>query len=242
MKLTIAIATYNRNTMLKNLLMSICALTRRHNIELLIVNDGGSGGKIINSFCELLKQDGTNVRFIDRSENLNIYRTRYQLLSEATGDYFMFIDDDDFLDIITIHEWLNKGEFEDVDAWIFDVTTFMHNQKNPSAALYKRHNSEKDKVQFSLNGVIFNLNKLRVNLPKLKENIDKLENHNQNIGEDIFCSYWLTGGNRNPNIIPKFDPLTIINYDKSNQHMFFTDRSTNYLPGLGSMRMYLKNK
>lgn len=253
MRLTIAIATYNRNVMLKNLLMSISGLTKRHDIEVLVINDGGSEGKNIETFCSFLKKDGTNIRFIDRQENLNIFRTRLQLLKEATGDLLMFIDDDDFMDTITLHEWLNKIEYHletesesypqyisTVDAWIFDMIEFNHKQSGPGGSYLRRREyyATKTKLPFSLNSVIYNLNKLRVNLPLLEENVNKIEDHHKNIGEDIFCAYWLTGGTKNPNVVIEDGVLTLINYDMSNEHMAFTDRETNYVPGVGTMRMY----
>lgn len=253
MKLTIGIATYNRNIMLKNLLMSICGLTKRHDIEVLVINDGGAEGKNIETFCKLIKQDGTNIRFIDRQENWNIFRTRYQLLTEATGDLFMFIDDDDYMDTITLHEWLTNLEYHletepesypeylsTIDAWIFNLVEFHHKQSGPGGEYHNRRSyySTKTKLPFSLNAVIYNLKKLRVNLPLLKENIDKIENHKQNIGEDIFCAYWLTGGTKKPEVVVENGTLTILNYDMSNEHMAFVDRDKNYVPAVGTMRMY----
>lgn len=255
MKLTIGIATYNRNTMLKNLLMSILGLTRDHDIEVLVANDGGEGGNIIKNFCGMLTKAGMDIKFFDFKENRNVFWMRYELLSRATGSLFMFIDDDDFMDTITLHRWLDNIHYHldtehesypeyiaGIDAFVFNLEEFHHRANNPAVEYHNRREyySTKTKLPYSLNAVIYNLDKLRDNLPLLLENIQKIEDHKKNIGEDVFCAYWLLGGKEaKPNVKLEQGTITILNYDMTNEHMAFVNRDTNYVPGVNSMRRYV---
>lgn len=249
MKLTIGIATYNRNTMLKNLLMSILGVCRKHQIEVLVANDGGDGGPIIKNFCGMLTKAGMDIKFFDFKENRNIFCVRYDLLSNASNELFLFLDDDDFIDSITLHNWLiqneNKSieEISAIDAFIFNLEEFHHRENSPAIEYHNRQEyyRTKTKLPFSLNSVIYNLSKLKKNLPLLKENINLIENHKQNIGEDVFCSYWLLGGNKKYNVKVYTDSITLLNYNHTNEHMAFINRDKNYVPKVNSMRQYTSN-
>lgn len=196
----------------------------------------------------MLTKAGMDIKFFDFKENRNIFCVRYDLLSNASNELFLFLDDDDFIDSITLHNWLiqneNKSieEISAIDAFIFNLEEFHHRENSPAIEYHNRREyySTKTKLPYSLNAVIYNLDKLRCNLPLLLENIQKIEDHKKNIGEDIFCAYWLLGGKEaKPNIKLEQGTITILNYDMTNEHMAFVNRDTNYVPGVNSMRRYV---
>lgn len=89
-RITIAISTRNRAKYLRQTLESL----RRQSVppfEILILNDGGS-----DETPELVKSSGLNIRFFSW-ENQGLAASRNHLLSLASGDWILFLDDDDLL-------------------------------------------------------------------------------------------------------------------------------------------------
>ena len=98
--LSILIPVYNAEKFLKRCLNSI-VLQKNYNqrIELLLVNDGATDNSlsIINDFS--LRYENINV--ISR-ENRGIGATRNELIENAKGKYFWFVDADDYVDEISL--------------------------------------------------------------------------------------------------------------------------------------------
>ena len=96
--LSILIPVYNAEKFLKRCLNSI-VLQKNYNqrIEILLVNDGATDNSlsIINDFS--LRYENINV--ISR-ENRGIGATRNELIENAKGKYFWFVDADDYVDEI----------------------------------------------------------------------------------------------------------------------------------------------
>ena len=92
-KISIIVPAYNVEKYIEKCSMSILKQTYE-NIELIIVNDGSTDntGKIID---EIAKSD-SRVRIIHK-KNSGVSSTRNVGIDNATGDYIVFVDGDDFL-------------------------------------------------------------------------------------------------------------------------------------------------
>ena len=89
-RITVAISTYNRAKYFKQTLESL----RRQTVppfEILIQNDGGS-----DETPEIIRSFGMDIRYFTW-ENQGLAASRNHLLSLASGDWIMFLDDDDLL-------------------------------------------------------------------------------------------------------------------------------------------------
>ena len=89
-RISVAIATYNRAKYLKQTLESL----RRQTVppfEILIQNDGGK-----DETPEVIKSSGMEIRYFTW-ENHGPAASRNHLLSQASGNWIMFLDDDDLL-------------------------------------------------------------------------------------------------------------------------------------------------
>jgi len=98
--LSFLIPVYNAEKFLRRCLNSI-VLQKNYNqrIEILVVNDGAIDGSIdiINDFALRYK----NLNVISR-ENRGIGATRNELIENAKGKYFWFVDADDYIDPIAL--------------------------------------------------------------------------------------------------------------------------------------------
>lgn len=254
--LTIGIATYNRSVDCKKLLIQFLPLLKKwgNKVELIVCNDGGANGDNIQAFVNMMSRYGCCIRMINRQVNKQIFETRYELLTNADSDWFMFIDDDDYVNVLTLNDWLEyvnsleeghrlhvSGRYgDDVDLVSFNLVEFHHDNSSKKAEIHDRREyyKSKTKLPVSLNANILHLSKLEVNLPLLREAIDKIERHSQNIGEDVFCLYHLVGRKKDINVRIADGTLSYINYDMSNEHMAWIDRDVNYVPGVNGMRIY----
>ena len=94
-KITIIIPVYNAEKYLHRCFESILN-NGYENLEIIPVNDGSKDNsqKIIDEY----KEKYPNIFFPIIEENQGIGMARNNALEKATGDYIMFIDNDDFID------------------------------------------------------------------------------------------------------------------------------------------------
>ena len=92
--ITIIVPVYNNEKYLRKCLSSLCDQTYK-NIEILIVDDGSndSSGAISDEFAE---KDPRVV--VIHKENGGVAMARNVALRKAKGDYFMFVDSDDWVE------------------------------------------------------------------------------------------------------------------------------------------------
>lgn len=104
MKVSVVIPVYNVESYLKDCIESIERQTFQ-DFEILLYEDGSPDrcGKI----CDDLAEKYENIR-VFHQENIGLVNTRNRGLSEATGDYVVFVDSDDFLKDESIFEKMVK--------------------------------------------------------------------------------------------------------------------------------------
>jgi len=105
-KTTIIVPVYNSYSVIDKCINSIINQTYK-NIELLLINDGSSDQSL-----DKLKQFEKSynfIRFIDK-KNEGVAKTRNLGIKEATGEYIMFIDNDDYIDEDYVERFVNEIE------------------------------------------------------------------------------------------------------------------------------------
>ena len=105
-KVSIIIPVYNSEKYISKCLDSVLNQTYK-NIEILVINDGSKDNSI-DILREYEKKDDRIV-VIDK-ENEGVAKTRNQGIKKATGDYIMFIDNDDFIDEDYVETYLKNTD------------------------------------------------------------------------------------------------------------------------------------
>ena len=106
-KVSILIPVYNVEKYLSKCLESILLQTYK-NIEIIIINDGTTDSSLDIAELYASKYDFIHVYSY---ENAGISTTRNRALEKATGDYYLFVDSDDYL---------NPHMIEKMIKWVYN--------------------------------------------------------------------------------------------------------------------------
>lgn len=119
--ISIIIPIYNMEMYLARCIDSVCKQTYS-NLEIILINDGSTDGT--KGICEEYKRKDKRIKLINQI-NKGLGAARNEGMKLASGDYFVFLDSDDYLEIDCI-ECLYKALIElNADLSIvdyFDVT------------------------------------------------------------------------------------------------------------------------
>lgn len=122
--ISIIIPVYNVFDWLDECLESVVNQTFS-DFEVLLINDGSTDGS--DKKCEEWEEKDSRIRYISK-KNEGLSLTRNLGLREATGEYIIFIDSDDWLDLEYIEKLYttacNTGaDIVECDFWRYDDTT-----------------------------------------------------------------------------------------------------------------------
>ena len=99
MRCSIIIPTYNRSASLRRALGAVAMLESGEPCETIVVDDGSTDGT-----GRLVREEFPSVRYIRCEENRGEWVARNRGIAEATGDLFVFTDDD----CIVGRDWLRR--------------------------------------------------------------------------------------------------------------------------------------
>ncbi len=138
-KVTVIIPAYNVENYIKQCLDSIINQTYK-NIDIIIINDGSTDNtlKIINQYAKKYKF----IKLIDIENNGQGY-ARNLALKQATGEYIMFVDSDDYLELNTIELTIEKIVSEKSD--FVDFGYRYYQDKGKSLVLQKEYSFSEEK-------------------------------------------------------------------------------------------------
>ena len=156
--ISVVIPIYNSSKHLRKCLESVVNQTYK-NLEIILINDGSKDKS--DEICREFAEKDNRIIYVSR-ENRGVSATRNQGIEMAGGDYFSFIDSDDYLELDTYEYLLNLIKEKDVDAVNYEYfitykdreTTHKLAQKN--YGLFDRKESQKQLVY----NVAFAWNKL----------------------------------------------------------------------------------
>lgn len=161
-KVSIIIPVYNAEKYLERCIDSLINQTYK-NIEIIAINDGSKDNSL--NILKKYQRENKNIK-VHTQENIGISKTRNKGIKHATGDYIMFVDNDDFLDsdyIETYIEELKEREYDVIIGGYRRVNTKnkiikeirLKNKKwcaymivAPWAKLYKREYVKKKNLEF----------------------------------------------------------------------------------------------
>ena len=91
--ITVIVPAYNAEATIERCINSIIKQTY-NNLEVIIVNDGSTDNT--QTVCENMAKKDTRINVINK-ENEKVSKTRNRGIEEATGDYIVFVDSDDYI-------------------------------------------------------------------------------------------------------------------------------------------------
>ena len=123
--ISVVVTCYNHEKYIEQCLRSIFKQTYR-NIELIVLDDGSTdySPEIIQ---EVLKESPFMTTF-ESHENIGVVRTRNKGLNLLNGDYFLFVDSDDFLDDRYVEELYDCAINHQADIVYCDLFNFEKNE------------------------------------------------------------------------------------------------------------------
>lgn len=107
-KVSVIIPVYNSEKYISKCLDSVLNQTYQ-NVEIIVINDGSKDNsiKILKEYEKKYK----NIILIDK-KNEGVSKTRNLGIKTATGDYIMFIDNDDFIDEDYIETYMKNSDYD----------------------------------------------------------------------------------------------------------------------------------
>lgn len=140
-KVSVIVTVYNMEKYIKQCLDSIVNQTYK-NIEILIINDGSTDSslKIINQY----KKNYTNIKIFNQ-QNGGPSMAKNVGLRNAMGDYILFVDADDWIDMDFVEKLMLTAQEDDLDILFFDSIKETENKKNIGIikiSQYKKNNKE----------------------------------------------------------------------------------------------------
>ena len=131
-KVSVIIPVFNTQDYLNECIDSVLNQTLE-DIEVICINDGSS-----DKSWEILKdyhQTDSRVRIIDQ-ENIGLGATRNVGLNVAQGEYILFLDSDDYLDLNTLEYTYNASKDKNLDILIFKIANFNNKTRKESHTPY----------------------------------------------------------------------------------------------------------
>lgn len=187
-KVSIIIPVYNSEKYISKCLDSVINQTYK-NIEILVINDGSKDNSI-NILREYEKKD-SRIIVIDK-ENEGVAKTRNMGIKKATGEYIMFIDNDDFIDSDYVETYLKNTDY--------DIVIGSYKRTDINGEILFKYNLNEDSI-WSKYIVLAPWAKLYKKDFLIKNNIEFL---NYGIGEDVYFNLLCYSKTNNIKVISDF--------------------------------------
>lgn len=107
-KVSVIIPVYNSEKYISKCLDSVLNQTYQ-NVEIIVINDGSKDNSI--KILKEYEKKYENIILIDK-KNEGVSKTRNLGINKATGDYIMFIDNDDFIDEDYIETYMKNSDYD----------------------------------------------------------------------------------------------------------------------------------
>lgn len=140
-KVSIIVPIYNASKYLSICVDSIVAQTYR-NIEIIVVDDKSTDKSV--ALLKKYKQKFKNFKLITLKKNQGVSHARNVGIEAATGDYFFFIDSDDFIDKDTINKMVKVAKEYNAD--VVDIERIMWYKRESKILTFMETKKLKDNM------------------------------------------------------------------------------------------------
>ena len=125
MRFSVLVPVYNVEKFLPKCLEGLCQQTYK-DFEVILIDDGSTdlSAKICDDFCRKNK----NIKVIHK-KNEGLISARREAIKNARGEYCVFCDSDDFLEINALRELEKIIEKNDPDLILYNAYTYNNGQK-----------------------------------------------------------------------------------------------------------------
>ena len=134
-KVSVIIPVYNVEPYLKECLNSIVNQTLK-DIEIICVNDGSTDDSL--NIIKRYQNIDSRIKLINQ-KNSGLSMSRNNGVKVATGDYILFVDSDDWIDLNTAKELYEVAHKDDLDLLIFQVINYDEEQDKLFETNYYRN-------------------------------------------------------------------------------------------------------
>lgn len=142
-KVSIIIPFYNPGESFKKCLSSVINQSLE-DVEVIFVNDGSTDNSM-----DIIKENMSNGSFkLINQDNLGAGVARNNAIEEATGEYILFLDSDDWIEPVACEELYNHAKRLNSDLVLFDVLWYIKKNKIKKIS-YFSNNSNIDFADFT---------------------------------------------------------------------------------------------
>ena len=147
-KVSILVPIYNVEKNIERCVVSLFKQTYK-NIEFIFVNDctPDNSIEILKQVIERFSEIKDQVYIINLEENKGIAEVRNTALDNAKGEFILFVDSDDYIEIDMVSLMYNRAMTENADIVVCD---YLIEWKNKSLTSYQKINNDKIKTINSL--------------------------------------------------------------------------------------------
>lgn len=145
-KVSVIVAAYNIENYIHRCLKSLIEQTLK-NSEIIVINDGSSDNtlNVIKDY-QLIDE---RIKIVDK-ENQGIIEARKSGLKLAQGEYIIFIDGDDWLEIEALDKLYTKAKVSNADIICYNAFTSYDNNKKEKKSMFNINKIDKDNPLKSL--------------------------------------------------------------------------------------------
>lgn len=145
-KVSVIVAAYNIEKYIDRCLKSLIRQTFK-NIEIIIINDGSSDNTL--NLIKDYQIIDERIKIVDK-ENQGLIEARKSGLKLAQGEYIIFIDGDDWLEIEALDKLYTKAKSSNADILCYNAFTSYDNDKKEIKNMFNINKIDKDNPLKSL--------------------------------------------------------------------------------------------
>lgn len=123
---TVIVPIYNASSFLEECISSVQKQTYK-NLEIILINDGSNDNSL--SICEFYSKKDSRIKIFNIN-NSGASFARNLGLKNAHGEYILFVDADDFLEIQCVEKCISVFDSKDVDVVVFGWNCIEEKKEN----------------------------------------------------------------------------------------------------------------
>lgn len=145
MKVTVGVPIYNVEQYVERCAISIFEQSYS-DIEVIFVDDGSPDNSLslLENLLERYPERKSVVRFIKHHKNMGLAAARNTIVNNATGDFIIHVDSDDFIDKKLVEKCVKKQQERNFDIVLYDY--YVLNKDSSSLCKHKRYISTKERT------------------------------------------------------------------------------------------------
>ena len=128
LRISIIIPCYNNAPYIERCLDSVCRQTIADQLQIVLIDDGSTDGSpdvarsCLEKHCRLQQ-----AKIISLPQNKGVANARMEGTKAITGEYFLYCDSDDYMDLDMCEKLLDKAERDDCDMVVCDYKSIHSN-------------------------------------------------------------------------------------------------------------------